>query len=545
MLTKDLLVFQEPAIPMFKERGNLLLAMDMGLGKTVVAICCAEELLGEGKIDFCLVVVPPGLKFQWAEKLAEFTDLPSHKIRFKNDEITVPRPPGCIVIDGTPAKRAEQYRQINDRTDYVILGYENVISEEDAPFVRALRPKMAVLDEITEIKGASSKRSQHIKRILNCKYRLGLTGTLVENRPEEAYFIFQWIDPHLLPRADIFDKTFFKRSGNGDVVVSNENLPLLHNLLSKAMYRKRADDPDVAPFMPTVVVDQWDVSMTSDTERAYTVMAADLLNALYAAKGSGGGFNLAAHYGGGGKLDEATKIGKVMAVHQAIEMLLDHPDVLIASAEHYASSEQQRRKGVKKKTWPGSKYCYTAWQEGLVDDVYDSAKLSELVLRVDAILRNDPKAKVLVYTYFTEMLPLMDAELSWHCARYSGKMTATARNAAKAQFTQGNARVFLSSHAGAYGQDMYMANHLVNYDLPWSGGVSAQINGRHVRASSLHETVHIHNMITAGTVEERKRDMLGYKRRLARAIEDGTGADKDGSIKNDIATLTAWLEGRH
>jgi SNF2 family DNA or RNA helicase len=51
-------------------------------------------------------------------------------------------------------------------------------------------------------------------------------------------------------------------------------------------------------------------------------------------------------------------------------------------------------------------------------------------------------------------------------------------------------------------------------------------------------------MITTGTVEERKRDMLGYKRRLARAIEDGQGADKDGSIKNDVASLTSWLEGR-
>lgn len=541
MLTKDLLPFQEPAIDMFLDRGNLLVGMDMGLGKTVVAICCAEELLGEGKIDFCLVVVPPGLKYQWAEKLAEFTDLPSHKVKFKRDEITVPRPPGCIIIDGTPEKRAAQYKMINDQTDYVILGYENVISPEDARYVRQLRPKMAVLDEITEIKGASSKRAQHVKRMLNCKYRLGLTGTLVENRPEEAYFIFQWIDPHLLPRADIFDKTFFKRNGFGEAVVSNENLPLLHTLLSKAMYRKRADDPDVKQYMPEVITDQWDVAMDHDTERAYTVMAADLLNALYALRGSGSGFDVAAHYGGG-KLDEATQVGKVMAIHQAIEMLLDHPDVLIASAEAFEDSARQRRKGVEKKIWPGSKYCYSVWQEGLLDNVLSSAKLAELVLRVDDILRHDPKAKVLVYTYFTEMLPIMEQALPRTCVKYSGKMTSIARNAAKAKFTQGSARVFLSSHAGAYGQDMYMANHLINYDLPWSGGVSAQINGRHVRASSLHETVLIHNMVTTGTIEERKRDMLAYKRRLARAIEDGTGADKDGSVKNDVASLTRFLE---
>ena len=40
-------------------RGNLLVSFDMGLGKTIIAIACAEELLGCGDISLCLIVCPP------------------------------------------------------------------------------------------------------------------------------------------------------------------------------------------------------------------------------------------------------------------------------------------------------------------------------------------------------------------------------------------------------------------------------------------------------------------------------------------------------
>ena len=155
----------------------------MGLGKTPIAIACAEELLGCGDISVCLVVCPPSLKYQWADRINQFTD-----------------GAGLVVIDGPLKKRKEQYASITDATDYVVIGYPNITSDQRQ--VRKLAKDMVVLDEITAIKTFKSQRTKAVKRILKSRYRLGLTGTPMENgKPEEIFSIMQWIDEDVLGRA--------------------------------------------------------------------------------------------------------------------------------------------------------------------------------------------------------------------------------------------------------------------------------------------------------------------------------------------------------
>ena len=102
--------------------------------------------------------------------------------------------------------------------------------------------------------------------------------------------------------------------------------------------------------------------------------------------------------------------------------------------------------------------------------------------------------------------------------------------------------MFLSSHAGAYGCDMYMATHLVNYDIPWSGGKAEQINGRHVRASNTSEKIYIRHLLAENSLDIRKLAQVRFKNQVAAAIIDGHGADRLGRIENDIGTLAGFLE---
>jgi len=121
-------------------------------------------------------------------------------------------------------------------------------------------------------------------------------------------------------------------------------------------------------------------------------------------------------------------------------------------------------------------------------------------------------------------------------------MTSAAKAAAIQKFTvDPECRLFLSSHAGAYGCDMYMANHLVNYDHPEAAGKSDQINDRHVRASSEFGNVFVHNMYVEGTIEERGLDRLEFKRTIGSAFLDGEGADREGRVRDTRGTLTDWL----
>ena len=508
MLTGELKPFQNAPVDAFLSRGSLLVSFDMGLGKTPIAIACAEELLGCGDISLCLIVCPPSLKYQWAERLAQFTDGADQR-----------------VIDGTAAQRKAQYQSITKDTDYVVIGYPNVTS--DSRYVRAISKEMVVLDEVTAIKTFKAKRTKDTKRLLKARYRLGLTGTPMENgKPEEIYSIMQWVDSSVLGRWDLFDQSYIRRRRGTDIVKGYKNLPVLHDRLKVAVSRKSRDDEDVRPYLPSVEQDEWAVPLEGPLREAYMQMGLDLYHGLKASHLSGD-FNLFAHYHGEGA---NSPDGRLMSIHMCMEMLLNHPDLVIESAMRY------------EKNGKGSKYAYEVWQQGLLDDVFDTPKAELLKEKVDAIIGYGNKC--LVYTKYRTGLPYLQAILQGHEAvLYHGQMNAIQKAEAVVNFANPlGPNLFLSSWAGAYGCDMNMARHLINFDNPWSAGTADQINGRHVRLSNEFKQVYIHTMYVSGTIEERMLDQQEHKRKVNAAIVDGRGADRMGRIDNSVESLTHYLE---
>ena len=56
--------YQQDAKDRMVDRGQMLLGVVMGGGKTVITLAALEELHDQGEVDRCLVVVPASLKFQ-------------------------------------------------------------------------------------------------------------------------------------------------------------------------------------------------------------------------------------------------------------------------------------------------------------------------------------------------------------------------------------------------------------------------------------------------------------------------------------------------
>jgi SNF2 family DNA or RNA helicase len=272
----------------------------------------------------------------------------------------------------------------------------------------------------------------------------------------------------------------------------------------------------------------WRVELDKLTDETYRLMADDLLDELMKVRG-GAVFDLSAYYQGS-QFAENTPLGRVMARQQAIQMLLDHPLLVDTSAELYADTLHEG----------GSKYAQEVKRHGWLDGLGHSPKLDFLSEKLTDIL-GFAGTKILVFSMHPEMLEIIDQRMGLPAVQYHGRMSTLARAAAVNQFTSDpECRLFLSSHAGAYGTDMRMASHLINYDLPWSAGRADQINGRHQRAGSEFSKVFIADLIVGGTIEERKLDMLDYKRRISAAVVDGV-VPKSGRIENDLVSLTQFL----
>lgn len=513
---------------MFLDRKNLLVAHEMGLGKTVISIAASEKLLDEGRINCCLIVCQASLKYQWAQRIAQFTSLSSVEKKIRGETIIIPGE-DCIVIDGSPGKRDEVYRILSPpgwRPRYIIISYDNLL--RDSREIKKINPDMVVLDEATAIKTFKAQRTKQVKRILKSKYRLALTGTPIENRPDELFSIMQWVDEEVLGRYDLFDRAFIRRNNFG-WVTGYKNLPVLRKRLGSAMSRKSRRDPDVEKFLPEVDEDNWYTDMSSDMEELYRIIARDMLTELDQISPSSSSFDVHDYYAG---VDERTPSGKLMAMHLSLEMLVDHPDLIIESGLNWEKTDGKI----------GSKYAYHLWQQEYLDSILISPKLELLKDKLYDILLY-PDNKILIYTRFRNMLDILDWELPGKKVRFHGGMSVNAKAASVAAFTHDkDCKIFLSSHAGAYGMDMSMSNYLINYDHPWSSGKADQINGRHVRASSEFSKVFIRNLIARNTVEERKVRVLSMKRAIATSVLDGYGSDSKGRLQVDGDSLRGHLD---
>lgn len=500
--------YQEKAVEKFLDRGNLLCSMEMGTGKTPTAIACAEKLIESGTISIILIVCPASLRFQWLEQIWKFT-------KPKSDVIVVP--------GGPRAARIRAFNEISSSTEYVIVSYETVVS--DPRYIRRINADLVILDEASNIKSFKAKRTKKVKQILRAPYRIALTGTPAENRPDELYSIMQWVDDSILGRWDLFDKTYIVRDHWGSVV-RYKNLPVLHNRLSPAQYRIKRTDPDVKQYLPAEDYDLWFCDMDKETSEAYKVMAADMLDELDRLIKSGK-FDIQAWYAGE---DSKEKFGMLGAIHLGMEMLLDHPDLIVISAQKYCAKNG------------GSRYCHQKWQEDLVDNVLHSPKLKFLKEKVDGILDFAPENKIIIFTKYKEMVEIIGDFLDRPYLVYHGNMSSKEKNESIKEFAQKDGpRIFISTHAGAYGTDMHMANYLIKYDIPYSFGRDSQISGRHVRVSSEFDKVYVRDIVMRDTIEERNLARIKFKREMAESIVDNRQLNDKGSIENETEKLRDHL----
>lgn len=519
-----LLPYQPEAVDRMCERNHVLVAYDLGLGKTVLTIAAIERLMDEGKIkEPGLIICLSSLKYQWAGQIEKFTDGTSR----------------ALVIDGTPKQREKQYHEaVNWRTsgvDYIILNYEQVVI--DWKFVERLPRGFVVCDEATAIKSFRSKRSKAVKKLSNAPYRFALTGTPIENgKPEELYSIMQFVDNKVLGRFDIFDSAFIVRNSWG-AVQHYRNLPTLHEKMKEVCVRKAQKDPDVAPYLPQAIHrDPVLINLDRNASRLYHKVASDLIDDLDEAQNLfGSTFNIMAHYGferkAGGPEDEIR--GRIMAKVGCLKMLCSHPDLIRTSANKYLQGMGE-----------GSQYALSLVTDGWLDSTTGSKKLDYLTQYVKDFLDQDDNNKVVIFATYVDMLDKIEAALGPDiCRKYSGKIDSKTKEENKHVFnTDPSVRVLISSDAGGYGVDLPAGNLLVNYDLPWSSGTATQRNGRIVRASSTFRSVVIQDILIDGSIEQRQYEALQQKGAVAAAVIDGEGIDEQGGIPMTVGSLKQFLQ---
>ena len=114
--------------------------------------------------------------------------------------------------------------------------------------------------------------------------------------------------------------------------------------------------------------------------------------------------------------------------------------------------------------------------------------------------------QVMIFSYFRLTLGYLDRELGRrnHAARVMhGGVSIEDREHIMRDFRAGKFRILLISEVGSEGLDFEFCGALVNYDLPWNPMRVEQRIGRLDRFGQAHEKILIYNFLVEGTIEDR------------------------------------------
>jgi len=430
-----------------------MLADDMGLGKTVQAIAAAALLKQLRDIRHVLIVCPASLKHQWAREIRRFTSL------------------SVQVIEGSPLQRRDLYR---DLQFFNIMNYELVHYDED----ELLRHEfdLIILDEAQRIKNWRTKTADRIKR-LRSTYAFVLTGTPLENRLDELYSIFQFIDPTILGPLWRFNERYYeteRRPSGSYKVLGHKNLDELRRRI--APYVLRREREEVLLDLPERIDSNFFVEITEPQRRVY------------------------------GEYEH--KLARLMAIARRRPLTPDEHKILMGYlvkmrlvCNALALHDPEIKLEEREKTAP---------------------KLRELrEILEDEIAGNGHKA--IVFSQWTRMLDLTEPileklVLGW--VKLTGDVPTAKRGALIERFFQDpDCKIFLSSDAGGVGLNLQAASMVVNLELPWNPAVLDRRIARAHRHGQPH-TVNVVNLIAKGTIEERMLDTLAAKRAVFDAALD-------------------------
>jgi SNF2 family DNA or RNA helicase len=447
VLSTKLYPYQEEGAMHLAFGRRAMLADDMGLGKTVQAIAAAALLKEMRDIQKAVIICPASLKHQWAREIRRFTSL------------------SVTVVEGGLLDRRKLY---NDSSFFKIINYELVRHDMDE--LLKLRPDLIILDEAQRIKNWRAKTAMMVKS-LPSRYAFVLTGTPLENRIDELYSIFQFLDPRILGPLWHFNDRFYeleKRESGTYKVLGYKNIDELRALIKPHVLRRTRDE--VLKDLPPRTDNNFFVEMTDEQWHFY---------------------------------DEfKEKLGRLLALSKKRPLTPKERELLLMYL-------------IKMRL-----ICNALALHDKEIEIKDSEKTAPKLTELDEILTEEIASnghKAIIFSQWANMLALTEPILQRVGLGYV-KLTGAIPSAKRGDliqkfFDDPDCRVFLSTDAGGVGLNLQAASLVINLDLPWNPAVLEQRIARAHRHGQ-RSSVQVINLIAKDTIEERMLDTLAAKKNV-------------------------------
>ena len=169
--------------------------LEMGTGKTKVALDNAAALFEDGKIDSVLIIAPKGVYDNWI-----FREIPTH-LPNRIDSLMVRWQPN--LTKGFREQMKELVRRTDPRLRILVMNVEALSTKKGATaaflFLENHPDNLVIVDESTTIKNRKAARTSNI---IKCgrlaKYRRILTGSPITKSPMDLFSQCEFLDREAL-----------------------------------------------------------------------------------------------------------------------------------------------------------------------------------------------------------------------------------------------------------------------------------------------------------------------------------------------------------
>ena len=421
---------------------NGILADDMGLGKTLQTL---THLLIEKEQKRAkkpsLIIAPTSLMSNWKREAESFC--PQLKV---------------LILQGMD--RHAKVKQIKE-VDIVLSTYP-LLPRDEKIFMQH-KWHYVILDEAQMIKNPRSKAGQ-IVRMIDCKHKLCLTGTPMENHLGELWSLFDFLMPGFLG-----DEQSFKRLYRNPIEKHDDREVEARLARKISPFLLRRNKNEVAKELP------------EKTEIIRSIALGKEQALLYESI----------------RLTMEKKVRKVIAEKGLARSHITILDAILKLRQvccdpQLLNLEEARR-------------------------VKESAKMQLLMEILPEMIEEG--RKILLFSQFTKMLAIIEKELKKQKIRYS-KLTGQTRKRDEVieQFKRGLTDVFLISlKAGGVGLNLTEADTVIIYDPWWNPAAENQAADRSYRIGQ-DKPVFVYKLLVENSLEEKIIAMQEKKQKLAEGM---------------------------
>ena len=485
-------------IPLLKllnsENKRIIVADEVGLGKTISAGHIVLELAARGELNSLLVVCLNSIQEKWIDELQNKFNVRIKRFEkiqdFKNEL--------------TNAK--EQNEKI-----FGVINYDKFRQRKNVEYFEnnAISFDLMIFDEVHTLRNDTNARRSLKSFTEIANSIVMLTATPIMTSLENLYSLVRLLDEDNYSNYQIFqnainiNKPFIRAYNQLNAGIPPKEIAQELKTIEVANVFKYGEDESTTnvPLSEILFDDDLYHRIIKELEslEPITIYKKVLLQEMLI------NLNSLNHFYTRTRKSEVLTEGNIVRRNaNVVEIEMNSDEQEIYNSVMNEVNEDIGGIQIKRK-YASSLFADNYTEEQYFKGVNDISFKDKKYIALLEIISNQENNKIIVFAFFRKTLLYLKNRLQNDGLKVGlifGGIDMTERNKIIDNFKKNEFQILLSSEVGSTGLDMQFCDRIVNYDLPWNPMVVEQRIGRIDRIGQQSEIINIFNFIYKNTIEE-------------------------------------------